>query len=54
MLRNLFDEYRFFPFYPDKELNTTAGLFGEIIEQGLVTYVTNFTSLYEHQYCGVF
>jgi CCR4-NOT transcription complex subunit 1 len=39
MLRNLFEEYRFFPQYPDKELHTTAVLFGGIIEQGLVTYM---------------
>lgn len=39
MLRNLFEEYRFFPTYPDKELFTTARLFGGIIEQGLVEYV---------------
>ena len=37
MLRNLFEEYKFFPQYPEKELNTTAVLFGGIIEQGLVT-----------------
>ncbi|XP_064641680.1 CCR4-NOT transcription complex subunit 1-like isoform X3 [Lineus longissimus] len=40
MLRNLFEEYRFFPQYPDKELHTTAVLFGGIIEQGLVTYMS--------------
>ncbi len=39
MLRNLFEEYRFFPQYPDKELHITAVLFGGIIEQGLVTYM---------------
>ncbi|CAH1779661.1 unnamed protein product [Owenia fusiformis] len=39
MLRNLFEEYKFFPQYPDKELHTTAMLFGGIIEQGLVTYM---------------
>ncbi|XP_015520502.1 CCR4-NOT transcription complex subunit 1 isoform X1 [Neodiprion lecontei] len=40
MLRNLFEEYRFFPQYPDKELHITAQLFGGIIERGLVnTYV---------------
>ncbi|XP_013418035.1 CCR4-NOT transcription complex subunit 1 [Lingula anatina] len=39
MLRNLFEEYRFFPQYPEKELQTTAILFGGIIEQGLVTYM---------------
>lgn len=39
MLKNLFEEYRFFTQYPDKELHTTALLFGGIIDQGLVTYV---------------
>ena len=37
MLRNLFEEYKFFLQYPEKELHTTAVLFGGIIEQGLVT-----------------
>lgn len=37
MLRNLFEEYRFFPQYPDKELHITAQLFGGIIERGLVS-----------------
>lgn len=46
MLRNLFEEYRFFPTYPDKELFTTARLFGGIIEQGLVEYVL-FISCYD-------
>lgn len=41
MLRNLFEEYRFFPQYPEKELHITAQLFGGIIERGLVnSYVT--------------
>lgn len=41
MLRNLFEEYKFFPRYPDKELHITAQLFGGIIERGLVnSYVT--------------
>lgn len=41
MLRNLFEEYRFFPQYPDKELHITAQLFGGIIERGLVnSYMT--------------
>lgn len=41
MLRNLFEEYRFFPQYPEKELHITAQLFGGIIERGLVTsYMT--------------
>ncbi|XP_049786692.1 CCR4-NOT transcription complex subunit 1 isoform X4 [Schistocerca cancellata] len=37
MLRNLFEEYRFFPQYPDKELHITAQLFGGIIERRLVS-----------------
>lgn len=37
MLRNLFEEYKFFPQYPEKELLITAQLFGGIIEQRLVT-----------------
>lgn len=39
MLRNLFEEYRFFPQYPERELLTTAYLFGGIIEKGLATYM---------------
>ncbi|CAK8681219.1 CCR4-NOT transcription complex subunit 1-like isoform X2 [Clavelina lepadiformis] len=39
MMRNLFEEYRFFPQYPDKELHITACLFGGIIEKNLVTYL---------------
>ncbi|CAD7076764.1 unnamed protein product [Hermetia illucens] len=35
MLRNLFEEYRFFPQYPEKELQITAQLFGGIIERNL-------------------
>lgn len=37
MVRNLFEEYRFFPQYPDKELQITAQLFGGIIERNLVS-----------------
>lgn len=37
MLKNLFEEYKFFPQYPDKELHITAQLFGGIIERGLMT-----------------
>lgn len=36
MMRNLFEEYKFFPQYPDKELQITAQLFGGIIERGIV------------------
>jgi CCR4-NOT transcription complex subunit 1 len=37
--QNLFEEYKFFPQYPDKELNITAQLFGGIIEHSLVTMI---------------
>lgn len=37
MLRNLFEEYRFFPQYPDKELQITAQLFGGMVERSLLT-----------------
>ncbi|XP_030378589.1 CCR4-NOT transcription complex subunit 1 isoform X2 [Scaptodrosophila lebanonensis] len=46
MLRNLFEEYRFFSRYPDKELQITAQLFGGIIERNLVpTFVALGLSL---------
>lgn len=38
MIKNLFEEYRFFPQYPEKELYTTALLFGGIIREELVGY----------------
>lgn len=37
MLRSLFEEYKFFPQYPDKELHITAQLFGGIIERGIIS-----------------
>jgi CCR4-NOT transcription complex subunit 1 len=40
MIHNLFDEYRFFPKYPDKELCITAQLFGELVQNQLVSSVT--------------
>lgn len=36
MIRNLFDEYRFFPQYPDKELGITGILFGSLVQHRLV------------------
>jgi len=39
MIKNLFEEYKYFPQYPEKELFITAQLFGGIIEHGLVTMV---------------
>jgi CCR4-NOT transcription complex subunit 1 len=37
MVHNLFDEYRFFPKYPDKELRITALLFGALVARRLVS-----------------
>ena len=37
MIQSLFDEYRFFPKYPDKELQITAALFGNLINSDLIT-----------------
>ena len=39
MIKNLFEECKFFHHYPDKELQITAQLFGGIIEHNLVTEV---------------
>ena len=39
MIKNLFEEYKYFPSYPEKELHITAQLFGGIIEHGLVSMV---------------
>ncbi|XP_050425870.1 CCR4-NOT transcription complex subunit 1-like [Adelges cooleyi] len=36
VLRNLFDEYRFFHEYPETELNITAQLFGGVIQHGFI------------------
>lgn len=38
MIHNLFDEYRFFPKYPDKELRVTGVLFGALIQHQLVAF----------------
>jgi CCR4-NOT transcription complex subunit 1 len=39
-IHNLFDEYRFFPNYPEKVLKTTGELFGALVERQLVTALT--------------
>jgi hypothetical protein len=39
MIKNLFEEYKYFPQYPEQELRVTAQLFGGIIEHGLVTMI---------------
>ncbi|KAI7893233.1 CCR4-Not complex component, Not1-domain-containing protein [Mucor mucedo] len=45
MIHNLFDEYSFFPKYPDKELTMTSVLFGSLIQHGLVTDASLSTAL---------
>eukprot|EP01035_Chromulina_nebulosa_P020075 gene20075-26069_t len=40
MIHNLFDEYRFFHKYPDKELFVTGNLFGSLIQHQLVSSIT--------------
>lgn len=40
MIRSLFDEYRFFPRYPERELEITAILFGSLIKHQLVSSLT--------------
>ncbi|KAI3647748.1 hypothetical protein MP228_007969 [Amoeboaphelidium protococcarum] len=37
MIHNLFDEYRFFPKYPDKELLITAELLGKLVNKQLLS-----------------
>ena len=39
-VHNLFDEYRYFPKYPDKPLRTTALLFGALVQHSLVSHIT--------------
>ncbi|KAI8355165.1 CCR4-Not complex component, Not1-domain-containing protein [Blakeslea trispora] len=38
MIHNLFDEYNFFPKYPDRELSITSILFGQLVEKQLVSF----------------
>jgi len=39
VIKNLFEEYKYFPQYPEGELHITARLFGGIIEHGLVNLI---------------
>ncbi|OBZ83449.1 hypothetical protein A0J61_08503, partial [Choanephora cucurbitarum] len=39
MIHNLFDEYAFFPKYPEKELSITSTLFGLLIQHQIIAYV---------------
>lgn len=39
VVKNLFEEYRFFHEYPERELRTTAEVYGSIIREGVISYV---------------
>ena len=41
MIHNLFDEYKFFSRYPDKELVITSNLFGALIQHQIVNQMVN-------------
>lgn len=45
LINNIFDEYRFFPKYPEGELILTATLFGQIIACQLISFGTLGTAL---------
>ncbi|XAR63221.1 hypothetical protein NMG60_11023087 [Bertholletia excelsa] len=40
MIGNLFEEYKFFPKYPERQLKIAAVLFGSLIKHQLVTHIT--------------
>ncbi|XP_057455962.1 uncharacterized protein LOC130747140 isoform X2 [Lotus japonicus] len=40
MIQNLFEEYRFFPKYPERQLKIAAVLFGSVIKHQLVTHLS--------------
>ena len=39
VVKNLFEEYKFFNDYPDRELKITAELYGGIIREGIIKFV---------------
>jgi len=45
MVHNLFDEYRFFHKYPEKELSITARLFGSLVQHQLISSITSGIAL---------
>ena len=48
MVHNLFDEYRFFPKYPEKELRITGMLFGQLIRYDLLPPPTALSTALHH------
>lgn len=45
VVKNLFEEYRFFHEYPERELRTTAEVYGSIIREGVISYVLSYFNL---------
>uniref|UniRef100_A0A914HCW9 CCR4-NOT transcription complex subunit 1 n=1 Tax=Globodera rostochiensis TaxID=31243 RepID=A0A914HCW9_GLORO len=45
VVKNLFDEYRFFREYPERELRTTAEVYGGIIREGIVLNIQFATAI---------
>lgn len=41
VVKNLFDEYKFFQDYPTRELRTTAEVYGGLIREGIISYFFN-------------
>lgn len=54
MIRNLFDEYRFFAKYPDPELRITGIMFGSLVQHQLISYsyVHTQSPPRSHAYCS--
>jgi CCR4-NOT transcription complex subunit 1 len=36
-VKNLFDEFKFFRDYPERELRTTAEVYGGILREGIIS-----------------
>jgi len=51
MIHNLFDEYRFFHKYPEKELRITGILFGTLIQHQLVSFTSHVLVLLFYYSC---
>ncbi|CAI5444884.1 unnamed protein product [Caenorhabditis angaria] len=45
VVKNLFEEYRFFHEYPERELRTTAAVYGGIIREGIISNVQFATAV---------
>ena len=45
VVKNLFEEYRFFHEYPDRELKTTAEMYGGIIREGIIRWALKYPEM---------